>query len=84
MTSEEYRSYLVECVKTAGQMIKDMAEDIIGETDHISDLSIDVRFDQENLRSVPEITIRRSHLPDFETLNRLFYIRDKCSRKEKK
>ena len=84
MTSEEYRSYLVECVKTAGQMIKDMAEDIVGETDHISELSIDVCFDQENLRNVPEITIRRSHLPDFESLNRLFDIRDKCSRKEKK
>ena len=84
MTNEEYRSYLVECVKTAGQMIKDMAEDIVGETDHISDLSIDVCFDQENLRGVPEITIKRSHLPDFESLNRLFDIRDKCIRKEKK
>lgn len=84
MTSEEYRSYLIECVKTAGQMIKDMAEDIVGETDHISDLSIDVCFDQENLRSVPEITIRRSHLPDYESLNRLLDIRDKCIRKEKK
>lgn len=84
MTNEEYRSYLVECVKVAGQMIIDMAEDIVGQTDCITNLSLEVSFDQENLRGVPEITIKRSHLPDFESLNRLFDIRDKCIRKEKK
>ena len=33
MESKDYRSYLVECVKTSGRMIIDMAEDIVGETD---------------------------------------------------
>lgn len=72
--SENYRSYLVECVKTAGNMIIDMAEDIVGETFPISNLALEISFDQENL-SVPEITITKMHLPDNETLDRLLDIR---------
>lgn len=75
MKSEDYRSYLVECVKTAGQMIIDMAEDIVGETDTISNLSISAEFDQEFNGSIPELTITRSHMPDRETLERLLDIR---------
>lgn len=83
MKSEDYRSYLVECVKTAGQMIIDIAEDIVGETDCISNLSISTEFDQEFYGSVPEITITRSHLPDKETLERLLNIRDEKIKGEK-
>lgn len=75
MTSEDYRSYLVECVKTVGQMIIDNAKDIVGETDHISNLSIRAEFDQEIIGSIPELTITRSHMPDRETLERLLDIR---------
>ncbi len=82
MNSKDYRSYLVECVRTAGQMIIDMAEDIVGETDGISDLSIETHFDQEN-RSIPEITITRMHLPYKETLEHLLNIRIKALTKEK-
>ena len=74
MKSEDYRSYLVECVKTAGQMIIDMAEDIVGETDSITNLALEISFDQGN-RSIPEITITRMHLPDNETLDHLLDIR---------
>lgn len=80
MNSEEYRAYLVECVKTLGQMIKDNAEDIVGETDHISGLTLSANFDQEFYRSIPELTITRSHLPDKEKLDRLM---DICSEREK-
>lgn len=72
--SENYRSYLVECVKTAGNMIIDMAEDIVGETFPISNLALEISFDHENL-SIPEITITKMHLPDNETLDRLLDIR---------
>lgn len=75
MKSEAYRSYLVECVKAAGQMIFDMAEDIVGQTDHITDLTVKARFNQEDFRSIPEITITRMHLPDRETMERLLDIR---------
>ena len=47
MNSKKYRSYLVECVKTAGNMIIDMADDIVGETDAITNLALEVRFDNE-------------------------------------
>ena len=70
MKSEDYRSYLVECVKTAGAIIIDMAEDIVGETFPITNLALEISFDQENL-SIPEITITKMHLPDNETLDRL-------------
>ena len=76
MNSEEYRAYLVECVKTLGQMIKDNAEDIVGETDHISGLTLSANFDQEFYNSIPELTITRSHLPDKEKLDHLMDIRE--------
>ena len=83
MKSEDYRSYLVECVKTAGQMIIDMAEDIVGETDSITNLALEISFDQGN-RSIPEITITRMHLPDNETLDHLLDIRVEKLKKENK
>ena len=81
--SEKYRSYLVECVKTAGNMIIDMAEDIVGETDSITNLALEIGFDQGNL-SIPEITITRMHLPDNETLDHLLDIRVEKLKKEDK
>ena len=79
--SKDYRSYLVECVKTAGNMIIDMADDIVGETDAITNLALEVRFDNE-MRSIPEITITRMHLPDNETLDHLLDIRIEKLEKE--
>ena len=79
--SEKYRSYLVECVKTAGDMIIDMAEDIVGETDSITNLALEISFAQEN-RSIPEITITRMHLPDNETFDHLLDIRVEKLKKE--
>ena len=76
MNSEEYRAYLVECVKTLGQMIKDNAEDSVGETDHVSGLTLSANFDQEFYNSSPELIITRSHLPDKEKLVRLMNIRE--------
>lgn len=83
MNSKDYRSYLVECVKTAGNMIIDMADDIVGETDAITNLAIEVSFDQEN-RSIPEITITRMHLPNMETLEHLLNVRVEKLKKENK
>ena len=81
MKSEEYRSYLVECVKAAGQRIIDMADDIVGKTDVMTNLALEVSFDQEN-RSIPEITITRMHFPDRETLDHLLDIRIEKLKKE--
>lgn len=81
MNSKNYRSYLVECVKTAGNMIIDMADDIVGKTDKITNLALEVRFDKE-MRNIPEITITRMHLPDNETLDHLLDIRIEKLEKE--
>ena len=81
MKSEDYRSYLVECVKVAGQMIIDMADDIVGKTDAMTNLALEVSFDQEN-RSIPEITITKTYLPDHETLDHLLDIRIEKLEKE--
>ena len=80
--SKDYRSYLVECVKAAGQMIIDMAEDIVGETDCISDLAVEAHFDQADRASIPEITITRMHLPNRETLEHLLDVRVEKLKKE--
>ena len=84
MNSEDYRSYLVECVKAAGNMIIDMAEDIVGETDYMSDLAIEARFDHEDRASIPAITITRMHLPNRETIEHLLNIRIEKLKKENK
>ena len=81
MKSEDYRSYLVECVKAAGQMIIDMADDIVGETDAMTNLALEVSFDRGN-RSIPEITITRTYLPDHETVDHLLDIRIEKLKKE--
>ena len=81
MKSEDYRSYLVECVKAAGHMIINMADDIVGETDAMTNLALEVSFDPEN-RSIPEITITRMHFPDHETLDHLLDIRIEKLKKE--
>ena len=82
MASEDYRSYLVECVKAAGHMIIGMADDIVGETDAMTNLALEVSFDQEN-RSIPEVTITRMHFPDHETLDHLLDIHIEKLKKEK-
>lgn len=68
---KNYKAALVESIKVAGQMIIDMAEDIAGQSDHISGLNVSANFDPE-LRNIPEITITRSHLPDREKLEHIF------------
>lgn len=43
-------------------MIIEMAEDIVGKTDNISNLSIGITLDYEYMDSIPEITITRSQV----------------------
>ena len=67
MRKNDYKPYLIECVKIGGQMMIDMAEDIVGSSDAISGLTVTIKFDPE-MRSIPELTVTRSHLPDREKL----------------
>lgn len=81
MTSEQYRTYLTESIKIGAQMMYQMAEDIAGRSDSISNLNVVINFDPE-MRSLPELTIERSHLPNREQINHLLDIRQEQKMKE--
>ena len=77
MSSEQYRDYLTESIKIGAQMMCDMAEDIAGKSDCISSLTVTINFDPE-MRSIPELTVERSHLPTKGQLNKLVDIYQKA------
>lgn len=78
MTSEQYRDYLIESIKIGARMMYDMAEDIAGKTDAISNLKVTINFDPEAC-SVPELTIERSHFPNLDQIDQLIDIRQKIN-----
>lgn len=78
MTNEQYRTYLTESIKIGSQMMYDMAEDIAGRTDFITNLKVIIEFNND---AVPELTIERSHIPNREQLNQLLDIRQKMKYK---
>lgn len=80
MTSEQYRSYLIESIKIGAQMVHDMAEDIAGKSDAITDLTVTISFDLE-MRSIPKLTIERSHYPNQDQMSQLLDIWQKAAYK---
>ena len=80
LTGEQYRKFLVEAVKAAGQMMVDNAEDAVGNIDLMTDFSIKFDFSQENNGSIPVMTITRSHLPSIEVIDGLLETRYKLAR----
>ena len=77
LTGEQYRKFLVEAVKAAGQMMIDNAEDAVGHTDLMTDFCIKFDFNQEDRGGIPEMTIIRSHLPSTEVIDGLLDTRYK-------
>ena len=80
LTGEQYRKFLVEAVKAAGRMMIDNAEDAVGNIDLMTDFSIKFDFSQENNRSIPVMTITRSHLPSIDVIDGLLETRYKLAR----
>ena len=76
MTNEQHRAYLTESIKIGAQMMYDMAEDIAGRSDFISNLKVIIEFNNE-AGEIPELTIERSHIPNQEQLYQLLDIRQK-------
>lgn len=70
MTSAQYRAYLVESIRIGAQMMHDMAEDIAGKSDLITNLTVTINFDPE-MRSIPLLTIERSHIPSQAQMDQL-------------
>ena len=77
LTGEQYRKFLIEAVKAAGQMMIDNAEDAVGNIDLMTDFSIKFEFSQEDRGSIPEMTIVKSHLPSIEVIDGLLDTRHK-------
>ena len=77
LTGEQYRKFLIEAVKAAGQMMIDNAEDTVGHIDLMTDFCIKFEFSQEDRGSIPEMTIIKSHLPSIEVIDRLLDTRYK-------
>ena len=77
LTGEQYRKFLVEAVKAAGQMMIDNAEDAVGNIDLMTDFCIKFDFNQEDRGSIPVMTITRSHLPSIEVIDGLLDTRYK-------
>ena len=77
LTGEQYRKFLIEAVKAAGQMMIDNAEDVVGHIDLMTDFSINFDFNQEDRGGIPEMTIIRSHLPSIEVIDGLLDTRYK-------
>ena len=69
LTGEQYRKFLIEAVKAAGQMMIDNAEDAVGHIDLMTDFSIKFEFSQGDRCGIPEMTIIRSHLPSIEVID---------------
>ena len=65
--TRNFKKGLIESIKVAGQMMIDMAEDIAGTSDGISNLNVSFEFSPD-MRSIPELTITRSHLPNPEKI----------------
>ena len=79
LTGEQYRKFLIEAVKAAGQMMIDNAEDAVGNIDLMTDFSIKFEFSQENNGSIPVMTITRSHLPSIDVIDGLLETRHKLT-----
>ena len=56
---DDYKQFLVQMVKSAGQEVINRAEDIVGEQMGICDLSIWLRFPQDG---IPTLEITREHI----------------------
>lgn len=80
MTNEQYQTYLTESIKIGAEMMYDMAKDIAGRTDFMTNLKVIIEFNNET-GNVPELTIERSHVPNQEQLKHLFDIRQKMKYK---
>ena len=77
LTGEQYRKFLVEAVKAAGQMMIDNAEDAVGHIDLMTDFCIKFDFNQEDRGSIPKMTIIKSHMPSIEVIDGLLDTRHK-------
>ena len=64
LTGEQYRKFLIEAVKAAGQMMIDNAEDVVGHLDLMTDFSINFEFSKENKEGIKNKSKRKERFFD--------------------
>ena len=71
ISPEQYRAMLAESIKTAGQMLINNAELIVGDMNsRLIGLTIKLDFDPDK-GYTPEMTITKSHFPEYQDMEEL-------------
>lgn len=81
ITSKQYRAILAESIKTAGQMLINNAELIVGDMNSLIGITIKLDFDSDK-SYIPEITITKSHFPEYQDMEELLKKHDQIINKE--
>ena len=81
ITSEQYRAILAESIKTAGQMLINNAELIVGNMNSLIGLTIKLDFDSDK-SNIPEMTITKSRFPEYQDMEELLKKHDQIINKE--
>lgn len=79
MPKKDFKKGLAECIRAGGHMMIENAEDIAGKMGFLTNLEISFTFDQD-CGSIPEMTIKRSHMPNREQVDKIFnafYVNEK-------
>ena len=60
--NNDFHKKLIQAVKDAGQEIVDKAEDFVGSSNMLSDMTITIRFDPESSTWLPIIDVDKTYL----------------------
>ena len=81
ITSKQYRAILAESIKTAGQMLVNNAELIVGDMNSLIGLTIKLDFDSDK-SYIPEMTITKSHFPEYQDMEELLKKHDQIIKED--
>ena len=60
--NDNFQQKLIQAVKDAGQEIVDNAEDFVGSSNMLNDMTITIRFDPESKMYLPTIDVDKTYL----------------------
>ena len=70
LSPEQYRAIIAESIKTAGHMLINNAEAIVGNMNSLIGLTIKFDFDSDS-GNMPEMTVTKSHYPEYQEMTEL-------------
>lgn len=81
LSSEQYRAIIAESIKTAGHMLINNAEAIVGNMDSLIGLTIKFDFDRDH-GYIPEMIVTKSHYLEYQDMEELLKKHDQIINKE--